>query len=184
MSEQEDVIPWWRGHLDKKQIVSVFFSKVLSKLTNRIAEMFPDHVRDIYYSAGRMAGVEAQKEYFQIGRRKPFGHLKGVIEFIKMALERLIVPFGDIKIAKMQIKWQDEEAILEIKDNPYTAMVESDEPFSCYFLKGFIEAVLEYASELDSTEYGKLMVEEETCMSKGDKSCTFKITRVSSRMYA
>ncbi|MFW9889178.1 MAG: hypothetical protein ACFFER_13415 [Candidatus Thorarchaeota archaeon] len=184
MSEQEDVIPWWRGHLDKKQIVSVFFSKVLSKLTNRIVEMFPDHVRDIYYSAGRMAGVEAQKEYFQIGRRKPFGHLKGIIEFIKMALERLIIPFGDIKIAKMHVMWQDEEAILEIKDNPYTAMVESDAPFSCYFLKGFIEAVLEYASELDNTEYSKLMVEEQACMSKGDKSCTFKITRVSSRMYA
>ncbi|MFW9864292.1 MAG: hypothetical protein ACFFEX_08680 [Candidatus Thorarchaeota archaeon] len=184
MSKQEDVVPWWRGQLDKKQLVSAFFSKVLSKLTNRIAEMFPEHVRDIYYSAGRMAGVEAQKEYFQIGRRKPFGHLKGLIEFIKMALERLIIPFGDIKIAKLQIKWQDEEAILEVKDNPYTAMHESEEPFCCYFLRGFIEAVLEYATELDNTEYEKLAVEEETCMSMGDKSCTFKISRVSSRMYA
>jgi predicted hydrocarbon binding protein len=181
---KEDVIPWWRGQLDKKQRVSAFFAKVLSKLTNRIAEMFPDHVRDIYYSAGRMAGVEAQKEYFQIGKRKPPGHLKGVIEFIKTALERLVIPFGDIKIGKLQIKWQDEEAILEIKDNPYTTLHESEEPFCCYFLRGFIEAILEYASELDTAEYENLVVEEETCMSLGSKTCTFKITRVSSRIYA
>lgn len=180
MSKQEDVIPWWQGSLGKKQLMSAFFSKTWNKLGNRITAMCPDHVRDLYYSAGRLAGVEAQMEYFKIGKRKPPSHFKGVVELIKMALERLIVPFADIKIAKLQKLWQDEEAIFEIGDNPYTAGHESEEP-SCYFLKGFIEAVFEYITAFNRTEYEKLMVEEETCMSAGGKSCTFKITRVSPR---
>ncbi len=180
MSKQEDVIPWWQGALGKKQLMSAFFSKTWNKLGNRITAMCPDHVRDLYYSAGRLAGVEAQMECFKIGKRKPPSHFKGVVELIKMALERLIVPFGDIKIAKLQILWQDEEAIFEIGNNPYTAGHESEEP-SCYFLKGFIEAVFEYITDFNRTEYEKLMVEEETCMSAGSKSCTFKITRVSPR---
>ena len=180
MSKQEDVIPWWQGHLREKQLMSAFFSKTWNKLGNRVAAMFPDHVRDLYYSAGRLAGLEAQREYFKIGKRKPPSHFKGVAELIKMTLEQLIVPFGDIKIAKLQKLWQDEEAIFEIGDNPYAAGHESKEP-SCYFLKGFIEAVFEYLTVFNHTEYEKVMVEEETCMSAGGKSCTFKITRVSSR---
>ena len=108
MSKQKDVIHWWQGRLRKKQLMSVFFSKTWNKLGNRIAVMFPDHVRDLYYSAGRLAGMEAQEEYFKIGKQKPPSHFKGVVELIKMALEQLIVPFGDIKITKLQKLWQDE----------------------------------------------------------------------------
>ena len=180
MSKQKDVIPWWKGDLRKKQLISAFFSKTWNKLGNRIAVMFPDQVRDLYYSAGRLAGMETQGEYFKIGKRKPPSHFKGVIDLIKMTLDLLIVPFGDIKIVKLQKLWQDEEAIFEIGDNPYAVGQKSEEP-SCYFLKGFIEAVFDYLTGFDSTEYDKLMVEETTCMSAGDKSCTFKITRVASR---
>lgn len=180
MSKQEIVIHWWQEDLKEKQIMSAFFSKTWKKLGNRITAMFPDHVRDLYYSAGRLAGLEAQGEYFNIGKLKAPSHFKGLVELIKMVVERIIVPFGDIKIAKLQKLWQDEEAILEINDNPYAAKHESEEP-SCYFLKGFIEAVFEYLTALDRTDYERLIVEEETCMSAGGKSCTFKITRVSSR---
>jgi predicted hydrocarbon binding protein len=69
----------------------------------------------------------------------------------------------------------DEEAIIEIGDNPYASGYEADEP-SCFFLKGFIEAVLEYLTDFNRIEYEKLIVVEDTCMSSGDSSCTFKIT--------
>jgi predicted hydrocarbon binding protein len=92
-----------------------------------------------------------------------------------MSLETLIVPFGDIKIAKLYKLWLDEEAIIEIEDNPYSSGIDAIEP-SCHFLKGFIEAVLEYLTDFNRIEYEKLTVSEDTCMSTGEESCTFKIT--------
>lgn len=160
--------------------MSAFFSKTWTKLGNRVAAMFPDHFRDLYYSAGRLAGLETQGEYFKIGKKKPPGNIKDVVAVIETTLERLIVPFADVKIGKVSKMWQDEEATLEIRDNPYAAGLESEEP-SCYFLRGFIEAVFEYLTAFDKTEYDDLKVEELTCMSARGKSCTFKLTRVSER---
>ncbi|MFW9794408.1 MAG: V4R domain-containing protein [Candidatus Thorarchaeota archaeon] len=176
MSESEKVIPWWQGRrLKERDLMLAFFAKTWNKLGSRITVMFPDKVRDLYYSAGRLAGLEAQREYFKVGKQKPPGDFKGIIEFIKMTLETLIVPFGDIKIAKLYKLWLDEEAILEIGDNPYASGYEAEEP-SCFFLRGFIEAVLEYLTDFNRIEYEKLIVIEETCVSAGDQICSFKIT--------
>jgi predicted hydrocarbon binding protein len=175
MAKQEKVIPWWQSRLKEHDLMAAFFAKTWNKLGNRIKVMFPDRVRDLYYSAGRLAGLEAQREYFKVGKQKPPGDFKGIIEFIKMALERLIVPFGDIRVGKLYKLWLDEEAIIEIGDNPYASGYEDEEP-SCFFLKGFIEAVLEYLTDFNRIEYEKLIVTEDSCMSTGDKICTFKIT--------
>lgn len=175
MSIPEKVIPWWKGRLKERDLMAAFFAKTWNKLGSRIAVMFPDRVRDLYYSAGRLAGLEAQREYFKIGKQNPPGDFKGIVEFIKMALETLIVPFGDVRIAKLYKLWLDEEAIIEIGDNPYASGYEADEP-SCFFLKGFIEAVLEYLTDFNRIEYEKLIVTEDTCMSTGENTCTFKIT--------
>ena len=175
MSKEEKVLPWWQGKLKERDLMVVFFAKTWNKIGSRIAVMFPDRVRDLYYSAGRLAGLEAQREYFKIGKQKPPGDFKGIVEFIKMALETLIVPFGDIKISKLYKLWLDEEAIIEIEDNPYASGHDAD-AVSCHFLKGFIEAVLEYLTDFNRIEYEKLVVEEDTCMSTGAESCTFKIT--------
>lgn len=175
MAKQEKVIPWWQSRLKERDLMTAFFAKTWNKLGNRIKVMFPDRVRDLYYSAGRLAGLEAQREYFKVGKQKPPGDFKGIIEFIKMALERLIVPFGDIRVGKLYKLWLDEEAIIEIGDNPYASGYEDDKP-SCFFLKGFIEAVLEYLTDFNRIEYEKLIVTEDSCMSTGDKICTFKIT--------
>ncbi len=183
MSKEGDVLPWWQGRLKEKQLMSAFFSKTWNKLGNRVEALLPDHVRDLYYSAGRLAGLEAQSEYFKIGKKKPPKHFNEVVGLIKTNLERLIVPFGDVKITKLHKMWQDEEAFLEIKENPYSAGQESEEP-TCYFLRGFIEAVFEHLTALDQNEYEKLRVEETTCMSMDNKSCIFKISRVSSRIWA
>ncbi len=180
MSEEDVVLPWWRGRLKEKQLMSAFFTKTWTKLGNRVAAMFPDHYRDLYYSAGRLAGLETQGEYFKIGKKKPPTNIKDVVKVIETTLERLIVPFGDVKIRKVTRVWQDEEATVEIRDNPYAAGLVSDEP-SCHFLRGFIEAVFEYLTAFDQTEYSNLKVDELTCMSARGKSCTFKLTRVSSR---
>jgi len=175
MTDQENVIPWWQGRLKERDLMRAFFAKTWNKIGSRIAVMFPDRVRDLYYSAGRLAGLEAQREYFKLGKQKPPGDFKGIIEFIKMALETLIVPFGEIKIAKLYKLWLDEEAIIEIEDNPYASGYEADEP-SCHFLKGFIEAVMEYLTDFNRIEYEKLVVSEDTCMSTGAGACSFKIT--------
>jgi predicted hydrocarbon binding protein len=175
MSKPDTVIPWWKGRLKERELMVAFFAKTWNKIGSRIAVMFPDRVRDLYYSAGRLAGLEAQREYFKIGKQKPPGDFKGIVEFIKMALETLIVPFGDIRIAKLYKLWLDEEAIIEIGDNPYASGYDADEP-SCFFLKGFIEAVLEYLTDFNRIEYEKLIVNEDTCISTGEKTCTFKIT--------
>lgn len=175
MSKEPEVIPWWQGRLKERDLMRAFFAKTWTKIGNRIAAVFPDRVKDLYYSAGRLAGLEAQREYFKIAKQKPPGDFKGIIEFIKMALSALIVPFGDIKIAKLYKLWLDEEAIIEINDNPYAAGIESKEP-TCYFLKGFIEAVLEYLTDYNRITFEKLQVTEDTCMSMGAASCQFKIT--------
>ncbi len=175
MSKEPEVIPWWQGRLKERDLMRAFFAKTWTKIGNRIEVMFPDRVRDLYYSAGRLAGLEAQREYFKIGRQKPPGDFKGIIEFIRTALATLIVPFGEIRIAKLYKLWLDEEAIIEIVDNPYASGLQSQTP-SCYFLRGFIEAVLEYLTDFNRIEFEKLQVIEETCMSAGGKSCTFKIT--------
>lgn len=175
MSKEEKVIPWWQGRLKERDLMVAFFAKTWNKLGSRIAVMFPDRVKDLYYSAGRLAGLEAQREYFKIGKQTPPGDFKGIVEFIKMSLETLIVPFGDVRIAKLYKLWLDEEAIIEIGDNPYASGYESEEP-SCYFLKGFIEAVLEYLTDFNRIEYERLLVNEDTCMSTGQETCSFKIT--------
>ncbi len=174
MSKQE-TLHWWTGKLKERDLMRAFFSKTWNKIGSRIAVMFPDRVRDLYYSAGRLAGLEAQREYFKVGKQKPPGDFKGIVEFIKMALETLIIPFGDVKITKLYKLWLDEEAIIEIKDNPYASGYQADEP-SCFFLKGFIEAVMEYLADFNRLEYEKMLIVEETCMSAGAPSCTFKIT--------
>jgi predicted hydrocarbon binding protein len=174
MSKPEKVIPWWKGRLKDRDLMTAFFAKTWNKIGNRIGVMFPDRVRDLYYSAGRLAGLEAQREYFKVGKQKAPGDFKGIVEFIKKVLETLIVPFGDIKIAKLFKLWLDEEAIIEIGDNPYASGYDADKP-SCFFLKGFIEAVLEYLTDFNRIEYETLIVTEETCMSTGEKNCTFKI---------
>ncbi|MHA1960174.1 MAG: V4R domain-containing protein [Candidatus Thorarchaeota archaeon] len=175
MSDQKETPPWWTGKLKQRQTMRAFFSKTWTMLGNRIAVMFPDRIRDLYYSAGRLAGLEAQREYFKIGKQKPPGDFKGIVEFIKMALENLIVPFGDVKISKLYKLWLDEEAIIEIAENPYASGLDSEEP-TCYFLRGFVEAVLEYLTDFNRIEYEKLIVEEESCMSMGGPHCSFKIT--------
>ena len=174
MPKQEQ-LEWWTGKLKERDLMRAFFSKTWNKLGSRIGVMFPDRVMDLYYSAGRLAGLEAQREYFRVGKQKPPGDFKGIIEFIKLALEVLIVPFGDVNISKLYKLWLDEEAIIEIKDNPYASGYDSEEP-SCFFLKGFIEAVLEYLTDFNRIEYEKLVVIEETCMATGQESCSFKIT--------
>ncbi|MBD3406664.1 MAG: hypothetical protein GF411_11165 [Candidatus Lokiarchaeota archaeon] len=174
MPNDDEVIEWWQGRLKERELMLAFFSKTWNKLGSRIAVMFPERVRDLYYSAGRLAGLEAQREYFKVGKQKPPGDFKGIIEFIKMALGTLIVPFGDVKIAKLYKLWLDEEAIIEIRDNPYAAGMAMEEP-SCYFLKGFIESVLEYLTDYNRLEYEKLEVVEENCMSAGSDHCSFKM---------
>jgi predicted hydrocarbon binding protein len=171
----EEIIRWWRGKLKERDLMRAFFAKTWNKLGSRISQLFPDRVMDLYYSAGRLAGLEAQREYFKVGKQKPPGDFKGIIEFIKMALSTLIVPFGDVRIANLYKLFLDEEATIEIGENPYAAGYESEEP-SCYFLKGFIEAVVEYLLDFNRIGYEKMSVIEENCMSMGDKACTFKIT--------
>jgi len=174
MSTKDDVIPWWRGKLKDRELMRAFFGKTWNKLGSRIAVMFPDRVRDLYYSAGRLAGLESQREYFKVGKQKPPGDFKGIVEFIKLALETLIVPFGDVKIAKLFKLWLDEEAIIEIRNNPYASGYDSEEP-SCYFLKGFIESVLEYLTDYQRMDYEKLEIVEMTCISTGAEVCTFQL---------
>lgn len=174
MSKQDDVIPWWKGKLKERELMRAFFGKTWNKLGSRIAVMFPDRVRDLYYSAGRLAGLEAQREYFKVGKQKPPGDFKGIVEFIKLALETLIVPFGDVKIAKLFKLWLDEEAVIEIRNNPYASGYDSEEP-SCHFLKGFIESVLEYLTDWNRMEYEKLTIQELTCMATGAEVCTFEL---------
>jgi len=174
LSKESDVIPWWHGRLKERDLMRAFFAKTWTKIGNRIAVMFPDRVRDLYYSAGRLAGLEAQREYFKVGKQKPPGDFKGIVEFIKMALSTLIVPFGDVNITKLYKLWLDEEAIIEIKDNPYAAGLHSEEP-SCYFLKGFIEAILEYLTDFNRIEFETLDVVEQTCMATGADACRFQI---------
>jgi len=82
MSKEEKVLPWWQGKLKERDLMVAFFAKTWNKIGSRIAVMFPDRVRDLYYSAGRLAGLEAQREYFKIGKQKPPGDFKGIIEFI------------------------------------------------------------------------------------------------------
>ena len=89
MSNPDKVLPWWQGKLKERDLMVAFFAKTWNKIGSRIAVMFPDRVRDLYYSAGRLAGLEAQREYFKIGKQKPPGDFKGIVEFIKMALETL-----------------------------------------------------------------------------------------------
>ncbi|MFW9846489.1 MAG: hypothetical protein ACFFD6_07065, partial [Candidatus Thorarchaeota archaeon] len=91
MSRRDEVIPWWQGRLKERDLMMAFFAKTWNKIGNRIAVMFPDRVRDLYYSAGRLAGLEAQREYFKVAKQKPPGDFKGIIEFIKMVLGTLIV---------------------------------------------------------------------------------------------
>ncbi|MFX1266070.1 MAG: hypothetical protein ACFFH0_11860, partial [Promethearchaeota archaeon] len=98
MSRREEVIPWWQGKLKDKDLMKAFFAKTWNKLANRIGFMFPDQVRDLYYSAGRLAGLEAQREYFKIGKQKPPKNFKGIIDFVKTVLSFLLVPFGDVII--------------------------------------------------------------------------------------
>ncbi|MHA1924395.1 MAG: hypothetical protein ACW974_00625 [Candidatus Thorarchaeota archaeon] len=98
MSKRESVIPWWQSRLKEKDLMRAFFAKTWNKLGNRIAVMFPDRVKDLYYSAGRLAGLEAQREYFKVGNQKPPGDFKGIVEFLKMTLNTLIVPFGGAEI--------------------------------------------------------------------------------------
>ncbi len=174
MSKEPEVIKWWRGRLKERDLMRAFFAKTWTKIGNRIAVMFPERVRDLYYSAGRLAGLEAQQEYFRIGKQKPPGDFKGIVEFIKMALSTIIVPFGDVEIQKLYKLWLDEEAIIEIRDNPYASGLHSEEP-SCYFLRGFIEAVLEYLTDFNRIEYETLTVVEETCIATGAPSCTFHL---------
>lgn len=167
-------IKWWTGKLKERDLMRAFMAKTWTKIGNRIAVMFPERVKDLYYSAGRLAGLEAQREYFKIGNQKPPGDFKGIVEFIKMSLETLIIPFGDVKIAKLYKLWLDEEAIIEINDNPYAEAVESEEA-SCFFLKGFIEAVLEYLTDFNRINYETLLVTETECMGKGDAFCAFNV---------
>ncbi len=174
MSKQDDVIEWWKGKLKDRDLMYAFFGKTWNKLGSRIAVMFPERVRDLYYSAGRLAGLEAQREYFKVGNQKPPGDFKGIVEFIKLTLETLIIPFSDVNIAKLYKLWLDEEAIIEISSNPYASGFKSDEP-SCFFLKGFIEAILEYLTDWNRMEYEKLIVEEQTCISSGAEVCTFQL---------
>ncbi|MHA2119025.1 MAG: hypothetical protein ACW98J_08895 [Candidatus Thorarchaeota archaeon] len=98
MSNRERVIPWWQSRLKEKDLMRAFFAKTWNKLGNRITVMFPDRVKDLYYGAGRLAGLEAQREYFKVGNQKPPGDFKGIVEFLKMALNKLIVPFGGVEI--------------------------------------------------------------------------------------
>jgi len=175
MSRTPETIPWWLGKLKERDLMRALFAKTWSKLGSRIEVMFPDRVRDLYYSAGRLAGLEAQREYFKLGKQKTPGDFKGIVEFIKMVLSTLLVPFGDVKISRLYKLFLDEEAVIEIRDNPYASGVETNEP-SCYFLKGFIEAVLEYLTDSNRIVYEKLVVVEETCMASGAEACTFKIT--------
>ncbi|MEM2141904.1 MAG: 4-vinyl reductase [Candidatus Thorarchaeota archaeon] len=175
MSKEPEVLPWWQGKLKERELMRVFFAKTWTKIGNRIAAIFPDRVKDLYYSAGRLAGLEAQREYFKVAKQKPPGDFKGIVEFIRLALATLIVPFGDVNIIKLYKLWLDEEAIIEVKDNPYASGLQSSEP-SCYFLRGFIEAVLEYLADYNRLTFEKLLVVEENCMSVGAPSCQFKIT--------
>ncbi|MHA2003433.1 MAG: hypothetical protein ACW975_09135 [Candidatus Thorarchaeota archaeon] len=175
MSKPDDVIPWWQSRLKEKDLMRAFFAKTWNKLGNRIAVMFPDRVKDLYYSAGRLAGLEAQREYFKVGNQKPPGDFKGIVEFLKMALNTLIIPFGGVEIENLYKLFLDEEAVVRIQDNPYSSGYEAEEP-SCYFLKGFIEAVMEYLTDYNRMEYEKLLIVEDTCMSAKSDACRFKIT--------
>jgi predicted hydrocarbon binding protein len=175
MSRREEVIPWWQGKLKDRDLMKAFFAKTWNKLANRIGFMFPDQVRDLYYSAGRLAGLEAQREYFKIGKQRPPKNFKEIIEFIKTVLSFLLVPFGDVAIENIFKASQDEEAVLRIPDNPYASGYESEEP-SCFFLKGFIEAITEYLVDFNKIEYEKLVVTEDTCMSAKMDACRFRIT--------
>ncbi|RDE11167.1 MAG: hypothetical protein C4K47_10380 [Candidatus Thorarchaeota archaeon] len=175
MSKTPEAVPWWLGKLKERDLMRAFFAKTWTKIGNRVEVMFPDKVRDLYYSAGRLAGLETQREYFKLGRQRPPGDFKGIVEFIKMALSILIVPFGDVKISRLYKLFLDEEAVIEIQDNPYASGMKTPEP-SCYFLRGFIEAVLEYLTDSNKIVYEKLVVVEETCMASGGEACTFKMT--------
>lgn len=175
MSKQDDVIPWWQSRLKERDLMRAFFAKTWNKIGNRIAVMFPDRVKDLYYSAGRLAGLEAQREYFKVGNQNPPGDFKGIVEFLKMTLNTLIIPRGDVEIENLYKLFLDEEAVLLIQDNPYASGYEADEP-SCFFLRGFIEAVMEYLTDYNRMEYETLKINEETCMSANGDACRFKIT--------
>ena len=175
MSRRDEVIPWWQGRLKDKDLMKAFFAKTWNKLANRIGFMFPDQVRDLYYSAGRLAGLETQREYIKIGKQRPPKNFKEIIEFIKTVLSFLLVPFGDVIIENIFKASQDEEAVLRIPDNPYASGYESEEP-SCYFLKGFIEAITEYLVDFNKIVYEKLTITEDTCMAAKMDACRFRIT--------
>ena len=117
----------------------------------------------VWYTAGKGAGRSMAK-VFQT-------HLKEkespAAVFDKIA--RSYTRWGWGRIERTLLREKTGEFIIRIYDNAFARGQHSQTP-SCYFLKGYIEGLIE-------TLTGKHATSEETkCMAKGDPYCEFQIT--------
>lgn len=170
-----EIIPWWEAKKSLKgsDLVRALFSKTWAKLGDRILVMFPDRLKDIYYSAGRLSALECQREYLNIGKQPPPKTFKETIELIHRILKLIIVPLSDVKITRLHHVFNEDYSEITIYDNPYASGTKTEEP-SCYFLTGFIEAMVEYFSERNKVE-GTITVEETECAAVEGNHCTWAI---------
>jgi predicted hydrocarbon binding protein len=117
----------------------------------------------VWYTAGKGAGRSMAK-VFQ-------AHLKErespATVFDKIA--RSYARWGWGRIEKALLREKTGEFIIRIYDNAFARGQHSQTP-SCYFVKGYIEGLIEKLT-------GKHATSEETkCMAKGDHYCEFQIT--------
>ena len=117
----------------------------------------------VWYVAGKGAGRSMAK-VFQ-------ARLKGEENF-EAFFEKIAsyyIRWGWGRIEKVLLREKTGELIIRIYDNAFARGQYSKTP-SCYFLKGYLEGLIE-------TLTGKHATSEETkCMAKGDFYCEFQIT--------
>jgi len=117
----------------------------------------------VWYTAGKGAGRSMAK-VFQT-RLKEGESLAAFFDKFAQSYAR----WGWGRIEKTFLREKTGEFIIRIYDNAFARGQHSQTP-SCYFVKGFIEGLME-------TLTGKHATSEETkCMAKGDPYCEFQIT--------
>jgi|GEM_PF-1121274 len=117
----------------------------------------------VWYMAGKGAGRSMAKVLQTHLKEKE--SLAAVFDKIARSYTR----WGWGRIERALLREKTGEFIIRIYDNAFAREQHSQVP-SCYFLKGYIEGLIE-------TLTGKHATSEETkCMAKGDHYCEFQIT--------
>jgi predicted hydrocarbon binding protein len=117
----------------------------------------------VWYTAGKGAGKSMTKIFQK--------HLEGEESFedIFNKVKNHHARWGWGRIKKVFLREKTGEFIIRIHENAFARGQHSSFP-SCYFLKGYMEGLIEKLT-------GKHATSEETkCMTKGDPYCEFQIT--------